>query len=38
MYLRDINLTQLPYKLGQVMITNSKFLLGYIKMPFCYFL
>ncbi|EHN9265716.1 hypothetical protein KJ137_000596 [Campylobacter jejuni] len=37
MYLRDINLTQLPYKLGQVMVTNSKSLLGYIKMPFMLF-
>ncbi|EII1967093.1 hypothetical protein LG030_001174, partial [Campylobacter jejuni] len=36
-YLRDINLTQLPYKLGQVMVTNSKSLLGYIKMPFMLF-
>ncbi|EDP2720384.1 capsular biosynthesis protein, partial [Campylobacter jejuni] len=29
--------SQLPYKLGQVMVTNSKSLLGYIKMPFMLF-
>ncbi|ECP7085619.1 hypothetical protein FUY36_03120, partial [Campylobacter jejuni] len=34
---KQIIKNKLPYKLGQVMVTNSKSLLGYIKMPFMLF-